>query len=92
MEVQTKITLDDWQYRLLNEYKDLNIKIDRIREQIEKFEGGRLTIETSEQQGLLCKQLEPMRNYARILKMRLGLALINNILKEESYGIEYKRN
>jgi hypothetical protein len=32
MEVQTKITLDGWQYRLLNEYKDLNIKIDRIRE------------------------------------------------------------
>jgi hypothetical protein len=31
MEVQTKITLDEWQYRLLEEYKDLNIKIDRIR-------------------------------------------------------------
>jgi hypothetical protein len=31
MEVQTKITLDEWQYRLLDEYKDLNIKIDRIR-------------------------------------------------------------
>ena len=92
MEVQIKITLDDWQDRLLNEYKDLNIKIDRIRKQLEKFEEREITIEILEQKGLLCKQLEPMRNYARILKMRLGLALINNILKEESYGIEYKRN
>lgn len=92
MEVQIKITLDEWQYRLLDEYKDLTIKIDRIRKQLEKFEEREITIEISEQRGLLCKQLEPMRNYAQILKMRLGLALINNILKEESYGIEYKRN
>lgn len=83
MEVQIKITLEDWQYRLLNEYKDLNIKIDRLRRYLEKFEEREATIETSEQRGLLCKQLEHMRNYAQILKMRLGLTLVNNILEED---------
>lgn len=80
MEVQIKITLEDWQYRLLNEYKDLNIK---IRRQLEKFEAREATIETSQQRVLLCKQLEPMRDYAQILKMRLGLTLVNNILEED---------
>lgn len=83
MEVLIRLTLEDWQYRLLNEYKDLNIKMDRIRRQLEKFEAREATIETSEQRALLCKQLEPMRNYAQILKMRLGLTLINNILEED---------
>lgn len=83
MEVQIKITLEDWQYRLLNEYKDLNIKIDKLRRQLEKFEARETTIETSQQRVLLCKQLEPMRDYAQILKMRLGLALVNNILEED---------
>lgn len=83
MEVQIRITLEDWQYRLLNEYKDLNIKIDKIRRQLEKFEEREATIETSQQRVLLCKQLEPMRDYAQILKMRLGLTLVNNILEED---------
>ena len=69
--------MEDWQKRVIKEYKELVTKIDKLDRFLYSNDPDRL-----ESYDLLCAQLYTMQTYATILKARIKLFTGNKNLED----------